>query len=107
MNNMVGTHRNESENVLYQYVKEHRRICFSFPTMQRNKFVSGDRKIRLSVSYKYFILRSKKQMDIIKLTRELGAAIQQDERYKAYEEARKANEFNNYFDMIWKELNNE
>ena len=31
-------------------------------------------------------------MTVIELTRQLGAAIQQDERYKAYEEARKANE---------------
>ncbi len=31
-------------------------------------------------------------MDIIKLTRQLGAAIQQDERYLAFEKARKANE---------------
>ena len=31
-------------------------------------------------------------MDVIELTRQLGAAIQQDERYKAYEEARKAAE---------------
>ena len=31
-------------------------------------------------------------MTVIELTRQLGAAIQQDERYAAYEEARKANE---------------
>ncbi|MBE6795074.1 MAG: YlbF family regulator [Ruminococcaceae bacterium] len=31
-------------------------------------------------------------MKVIELTRQLGAAIQEDERYKAYEEARKANE---------------
>lgn len=31
-------------------------------------------------------------MSVIEITRQLGAAIQQDERYKAYEEARKANE---------------
>ncbi len=31
-------------------------------------------------------------MSVIELTRKLGAAIQEDERYKAYEEARKANE---------------
>lgn len=31
-------------------------------------------------------------MTVIELTRQLGAAIQQDDRYKAYEEARKANE---------------
>lgn len=31
-------------------------------------------------------------MDIIKLTRELGAAIQQDDRYLKFEEARKNNE---------------
>lgn len=31
-------------------------------------------------------------MTVIEITRQLGAAIQQDERYKAYEEARKANE---------------
>lgn len=31
-------------------------------------------------------------MTVIELTRQLGAAIQQDERYKTYEEARKANE---------------
>ena len=31
-------------------------------------------------------------MDIIKLTRELGAAIQQDERYIAFTKARQANE---------------
>ena len=31
-------------------------------------------------------------MSVIELTRQLGAAIQQDERYKQYEEARKANE---------------
>lgn len=31
-------------------------------------------------------------MDVIKLTRELGAAIQQDERYLAFVEAKKANE---------------
>lgn len=31
-------------------------------------------------------------MDIIKLTRELGAAIQQDERYLNFEKAKKANE---------------
>lgn len=30
--------------------------------------------------------------DVIKLTRELGAAIQKDERYLAYEKARKAND---------------
>lgn len=30
--------------------------------------------------------------DVIKLARELGAAIQQDERYKSFEQARKANE---------------
>ena len=31
-------------------------------------------------------------MDIIKLTRELGAAIQQDERYAKFQAAQKANE---------------
>lgn len=31
-------------------------------------------------------------MDIIEITRQLGAAIQQDERYLAFHEARKANE---------------
>ena len=31
-------------------------------------------------------------MTVIELTRQLGAAIQQDERYKAYEAARQANE---------------
>ena len=31
-------------------------------------------------------------MDIIEITRQLGAAIQQDERYLAYHEARKTNE---------------
>ena len=31
-------------------------------------------------------------MDLIKLTRQLGAAIQQDERYLAFQAARKANE---------------
>ena len=31
-------------------------------------------------------------MDIIKLTRELGAAIQQDERYLAFNKAKEANE---------------
>ena len=31
-------------------------------------------------------------MSVIELTRQLGAAIQQDGRYKQYEEARKANE---------------
>jgi len=31
-------------------------------------------------------------MDLIKLTRKLGAAIQQDERYLAFQAARKANE---------------
>ena len=31
-------------------------------------------------------------MSVIELTRQLGAAIQEDERYQAYNEARKANE---------------
>lgn len=31
-------------------------------------------------------------MDVIEITRQLGAAIQQDERYLAFHEARKANE---------------
>lgn len=31
-------------------------------------------------------------MTVIELTRQLGAAIQEDERYKAFEEAKKANE---------------
>ena len=31
-------------------------------------------------------------MDIIEITRQLGAAIQQDERYLAFHEARKTNE---------------
>ena len=31
-------------------------------------------------------------MTVIEITRQLGAAIQQDERYKQYEEARKVNE---------------
>ena len=31
-------------------------------------------------------------MDIIKLTRELGAAIQQDDRYAKFQAAQKANE---------------
>ena len=31
-------------------------------------------------------------MSVIELTRQLGAAIQEDERYKAYNDARKANE---------------
>ena len=34
-------------------------------------------------------------MDIIEITRQLGAAIQQDERYLAFHEARRANEADN------------
>ena len=35
-------------------------------------------------------------MDVIKLTRELGAAIQQDERYLAFAKAKEANENDRY-----------
>lgn len=39
-------------------------------------------------------------MDIIKLTRELGAAIQQDERYAKFQAAQKANEDDKEFNEL-------
>ena len=44
-------------------------------------------------------------MTVIELTRQLGAAIQQDVRYKAYEEARKANEADNALNELIGKIN--
>lgn len=44
-------------------------------------------------------------MTVIELTRQLGAAIQQDDRYKAYEEARKANEADNALNELIGKIN--
>ncbi len=44
-------------------------------------------------------------MDIIKLTRDLGAAIQQDERYLAYVNARKANDDDTELNALIGKLN--
>ena len=44
-------------------------------------------------------------MSVIELTRQLGAAIQEDERYKAYEEARKANEADEELNSIICKIN--
>lgn len=44
-------------------------------------------------------------MTVIELTRQLGAAIQQDERYKAYEEARKANEADDALNSLIGKIN--
>ncbi|MCR4925155.1 MAG: YlbF family regulator [Clostridiales bacterium] len=43
--------------------------------------------------------------DVVKLARELGAAIQQDERYKAFEDARKANEADDALNDLIGKLN--
>ena len=44
-------------------------------------------------------------MTVIELTRQLGAAIQQDERYAAYEEARKANEADDALNALIGKIN--
>ncbi len=44
-------------------------------------------------------------MDLIKLTRELGAAIQQDERYTAFVDARKANDDDKELNALIGKLN--
>ncbi len=44
-------------------------------------------------------------MTVIELTRQLGAAIQQDDRYKAYEEARKANEADDALNSLIGKIN--
>ena len=44
-------------------------------------------------------------MTVIELTRQLGAAIQQDERYAAYEEARKANEADDALNSLIGKIN--
>ena len=44
-------------------------------------------------------------MDLIKLTRQLGAAIQQDERYLAFQAARKANEEDDALNALIGKLN--
>ena len=44
-------------------------------------------------------------MTVIELTRQLGAAIQQDERYKAYEIARKANEADDALNSLIGKIN--
>ena len=44
-------------------------------------------------------------MDIIKMARELGAAIQQDERYLNFKKAREANEADKHLNDLIGELN--
>ena len=44
-------------------------------------------------------------MTVIELTRQLGAAIQQDERYAAYEAARKANEADDALNALIGKIN--